>query len=61
MPGSGLVLALINGPWPLSRFVPRPSFLMGVVGQSEPSVRWEGPNCKMLDVVYFIGNTNFVQ
>ena len=29
---------------PLSRFVPRPSFLAGVVGHSQPSVRREGPN-----------------
>ena len=29
---------------PMSRFVPRPSFLTSVGGQSEPSVRWEGTN-----------------
>ena len=33
-----------KGPCPPRRCVPRPSFLTGVVGQSQPSVGREGPN-----------------
>ena len=33
-----------QGQCPLNRFVPRPSFLTIVVGQSQPSVGQEGPN-----------------
>ena len=32
----------VKGPCPLSRFVPRPYLLTGVVGQSQPSVGREG-------------------
>ena len=33
-----LLYLLFEGPCPLNRFVTRPSFLTGVVGQSQPSV-----------------------